>query len=57
MSSQKILGLGIACFLVVSSLAVSGYSFDDVPLTANALIRIDISKGYVALPKDAEFIS
>jgi hypothetical protein len=57
MSPQKILILGIACFLVISSLAASGSSFDDVPVTANALIRIDISKGYVVLPKDAEYIA
>ncbi len=57
MTSQKIIGLGIVSFLLVSSLAVSGSTFDEIPLTANALIRIDTTKGDGILPKDAEFIA
>ncbi len=57
MSTQKFIGLGVACFLIVSSLAVSGSSFDEIPFNANALIRIDITKGDVILPADAEFIT
>lgn len=57
MTTRKIFGYGIICLLLLSSLAISGSSFDDIPMTANALIRIDTTQGDVALPKDAEFIA
>ncbi|MBN2599369.1 MAG: hypothetical protein JXA75_02425, partial [Candidatus Thermoplasmatota archaeon] len=57
MTSKKILGFGIVVFLLASSLAATGSSFEEVPLSANALIRIDTTTGDVLLPQEAEFIA
>ncbi|MFA5102208.1 MAG: M14 family zinc carboxypeptidase [Candidatus Thermoplasmatota archaeon] len=57
MTLKKILGFGIVLILLASSLAATGSSFEEFPLSANALIRIDTTNGEVLLPEEAEFIA
>jgi len=57
MKAQKILGLGILIFLLFSSLSASGFIFNKVPVSTNALIRIDTTKDNVIIPKNVEIVS
>src|SRR4030042_3819400 len=57
MKLQKIFGFGILVFLLISSLSVAGFHFNEVPISTNALIRIDTTKNIVTLPENVEIIA